>query len=66
MTEAMGMSLPGCAAVPAVFAEKLRLAYSTGVRSVRLVNDQILPRSIITPVSLRNAIRVDMALGGST
>ncbi len=66
MTEAMGMSLPGCAAVPAVFAEKLRLAYSTGYRSVQLVNQQILPRSIITPVSLRNAIRVDMALGGST
>lgn len=66
MTEAMGMSLPGCAAVPAVFAEKLRLAYSSGVRSVELVNQQILPRSLITPVSLRNAIRVDMALGGST
>lgn len=66
MTEAMGMSLPGCAAVPAVFAEKLRLAYSSGVRSVELVHQQILPRSLITPVSLRNAIRVDMALGGST
>ena len=66
MTEAMGMSLPGCAAVPAVFAEKLRLAYTSGFRSVELVRKQILPRDIITSVSLRNAIRVDMALGGST
>jgi len=66
MTEAMGMSLPGCACVPAVFAEKLRLAYLSGSRSVELVNQQILPRDIITPQSLRNAIRVDMALGGST
>ncbi|MFH0967860.1 MAG: dihydroxy-acid dehydratase [Methanobacteriota archaeon] len=66
MTEAMGMSLPGCAAVPAVFAEKLRLAYKTGYRSIELVQNQILPCDIITPISLRNAIRVDMALGGST
>ena len=66
MTEAMGMSLPGCAAVPAVFAEKLRLAFKTGYRSVELVKNQILPVSIITPQSLRNAICVDMALGGST
>lgn len=66
MTEAMGMSLPGCAAVPAVFAEKLRIAFRSGVRSVELVHQQILPRDIITPISLRNAIRVDMALGGST
>lgn len=66
MTEAMGMSLPGCAATPAVYAEKLRLAYLTGKRAVELVNENILPRSIITPASLRNAIRVDMALGGST
>ena len=66
MTEAMGMSLPGCAAVPAVFAEKLRLAYTSGFRSVELVRKQITPRDVITSVSLRNAIRVDMALGGST
>lgn len=66
MTEAMGMSLPGCAAVPAVFAEKLRIAYLSGVRSVGLVREGVVPRGIITPASLRNAIRVDMALGGST
>lgn len=66
MTEALGMSLPGCAATPAVYADKIRLAYRTGKRIVDLVRKQILPRDIITPASLRNAIRVDMALGGST
>lgn len=66
MTEAMGMSLPGCAAVPAVEAEKLRLAYETGERVMELVRRNIRPRDIVTPESMRNAIRVDMALGGST
>ncbi len=66
MTEAMGMSLPRCATVPAVDAEKNRLAYETGMRSVQLVTDNICPRTIINPASIRNAIRVDMALGGST
>ncbi|MBN1432084.1 MAG: dihydroxy-acid dehydratase [Methanomicrobiaceae archaeon] len=66
MTEAMGMSLPGCAAVPAVDAEKMRLAYETGERVMELVRKNIRPRDIVTPDSMRNAIRVDMALGGST
>ena len=66
MTEAIGMSLPGCAATPAVYAEKQRLAFRSGKRIIDLVHQQILPRDIITPASLRNAIRVDMALGGST
>jgi len=66
MTEAIGMSLPGCAATPAVYAEKLRLAYRSGKQIIDLVQRQVLPRDIITKASLRNAIRVDMALGGST
>ncbi|MDI9632846.1 MAG: dihydroxy-acid dehydratase [Methanolinea sp.] len=66
MTEAMGMSLPGCAATPAVHAEKLRIARMSGERIVALVRGGILPREIITAENLRNAIRVDMALGGST
>ena len=66
MTEAMGMSLPGCAATPAVDAGKLRLARETGEAILPLVNKGIKPREIITKKSLRNAIRVDMALGGST
>ena len=66
MTEAMGMSLPGCAAIPAVDAGKLRIARETGEAIVPLVKKQIKPRDIITKKSLSNAIRVDMALGGST
>jgi dihydroxy-acid dehydratase len=66
MTEALGMSLPGCAATPAVHAEKLRLARETGERIVPLVKEQVLPRQILTPQSFSNAIKVDMALGGST
>jgi dihydroxy-acid dehydratase len=66
MTEAMGMSLPGCAAIPAVDAGKLRIARETGEAIIPLVKKQIRPREIITKKSLMNAIRVDMALGGST
>src|SRR5512136_2479066 len=66
MTEAMGMSLPGCAAIPAVDAAKLRIARETGEAILPLVKKGVTPRKIITKQSLRNAIRVDMALGGST
>ncbi len=66
MTEAMGMSLPGCAAIPAVDAAKLRIARETGEAILPLVKKGITPRKIITKNSLQNAIRVDMALGGST
>ena len=66
MTEALGMSLPGTAATPAVDAGKLRLARQTGERVVDLVREQVTPRSVITLPALRNAVRVDMALGGST
>ena len=66
MTEAMGMSLPGCAAIPAVDAAKLRIARETGEAILPLVRKNLRPRDIITRQSLHNAIRVDMALGGST
>ncbi len=66
MTEAMGMSLPGCATAPAVDAEKLRIARHSGERILALVREEIPTRDIITRDSLENAIRVDMALGGST
>jgi len=66
MTEALGMSLPGCAATPAVDAAKLRLARESGERIVPLVEAQALPRKILTAQSFSNAIKVDMALGGST
>jgi len=66
MTEAMGMSLPGCAAIPAVEAAKLRIAYESGQRIMALVEEDVKPRDIITLDALKNAVRVDMALGGST
>jgi dihydroxy-acid dehydratase len=66
MTEAMGMSLPGCAAIPAVDAGKLRIARESGERVMDLVTAGITPLDIITRDSMENAIRVDMALGGST
>jgi dihydroxy-acid dehydratase len=66
MTEALGMSLPRCAAIPAVHAEKLAIARESGERILSLVRDNVRPRDIITRASMRNAIRVDMALGGST
>ncbi|MDD1704218.1 MAG: dihydroxy-acid dehydratase [Methanoregula sp.] len=66
MTEAMGMSLPGCAAIPAVDAARLRIARETGEAIIPLIKNNLRPRDIITRKSLRNAIRVDMALGGST
>lgn len=65
-TEAMGMSLPGCAAMPAVSAAKERLAYDSGVRVIELVNEGITSRQIMTEDSIRNAVVIDLALGGST
>lgn len=66
MTEALGMSMPGCAATPAVDAEKLRIARVSGERIIPLVRENVLPRDILTEKSFANAIKVDMALGGST
>ena len=66
LTEAMGMSIPGCGTALAISAKKRRIAQASGERIVGLVNKQILPRDLITRKSLENAILVDMALGGST
>ncbi len=65
-TEAMGMSLPGCGACLAVASEKDRIAYASGERIVELVNKGITSRQIITRKSIENALRIDMALGGSS
>lgn len=64
--EAMGMSLPGSALIPAVFAERLRAAEVTGKAIVNLVNQNIVGQDIVTLDSIKNAIRVVMATGGST
>lgn len=66
LTEAMGLSLPGCATAPAVTAEKLRIAQESGERAVALVREGLSARMIAGPAAFSNAIRVDMALGGST
>ena len=66
VTEALGMSLPGCATPPAVSAERLRIAKATGERVVGLVKEDLKPREIMSSDSFENAIMVDMALGGST
>jgi len=66
VTEAMGMSLPGCATGLAGMAKKRRIAYESGIRVVELVNEDITSRQIMTKPSIDNAIRVDMSLGGST
>jgi len=66
IAEALGMILPGTAAIPAVHADRLRAAEATGVRAVQLAGSDLTPDKIITPASLENAVRVLLALGGST
>ncbi|MFQ5810779.1 MAG: dihydroxy-acid dehydratase [Armatimonadota bacterium] len=66
VTEAMGMSLPRCATELAGLAEKRRIAYDSGVRVVEMVREDVTTRQIMTRAAVRNGIRVDMALGGST
>lgn len=64
--ETMGMSLPGCATAIAGMAKKRRIAYESGIQICELVKNDITARKIITRESIENAIRVDLALGGST
>jgi dihydroxy-acid dehydratase len=66
LTEALGLSLPGCATVHAVDARKVRLAKRSGGKIMELVARGLTPRKIVTRESIDNAIRVDMAIGGST
>lgn len=66
ITEAMGMSLPYCATAIAGLSEKQRIGYASGVRVVELVRQNITARQILTAQAIRNGIRMDMALGGST
>ena len=66
VTESLGMSLPGCATALAVSGEKRRIAFESGKRIVGLVTENLTPRKIMTKNAFENAIRIDMALGGST
>jgi len=66
LIEALGIGLPGNGTVPAVYSERIRMAKEAGIRVMRLLEENITALDIITPVSLRNAITVDMAFGGSS
>jgi dihydroxy-acid dehydratase len=66
IAEALGMALPGSAAIPAVHADRLRAAEASGRRAVELVANPIRPSQIITAKSVENALRVLLAIGGST
>ncbi len=66
LTETMGMSLPRCGTALAVSALKRRIAFASGEKIVELVKNNVTPRSILTRGAFENAIRVDLALGGSS
>ena len=66
IAETLGMALPGTATIPAVHADRLRAAEATGAEAVRMINRPIKPTEIVTRKSVENALRVLLALGGST
>jgi dihydroxy-acid dehydratase len=66
LAEALGMSLPGCAAIPAPYRERGQSAYETGRRAVEIVNEHLLPSDILTRKAFENAIVANSAIGGST
>jgi dihydroxy-acid dehydratase len=66
MAEALGLSLPGCAAIPAPYRERSRIAYETGVRAVEIVRENLKPSDILTRAAFENAIVACSAIGGST
>lgn len=66
LAEALGMSLAGCAAIPAPFRERMVMAYETGKRAVGMVKEDLTPSKIMTRKAFENAIRVNTAIGGST
>ncbi len=66
VTEALGMSLPGCATAHAVDAKKLRIAKRSGMKVLELLERGITAREIMSEKAFENAIRVDLAIGGST
>jgi dihydroxy-acid dehydratase len=66
LAEALGMSLPGCAAIPAPYRERAQIAYLTGKRAVEIVRDDLKPSDILTRAAFENAIVACSAIGGST
>jgi dihydroxy-acid dehydratase len=66
LTETLGLALPGTAAIPAVHADRLRAAEATGETAVALARSRLTPDQILTPSAFENALRVLLAIGGST
>ena len=66
LAEALGMSLPGCAAIPAPHRDRQEMAYLTGKRSVEIVWEDLRPSHVLTRAAFENAIVVNSAIGGST
>jgi dihydroxy-acid dehydratase len=66
LAEALGMSLPGCAAIPAPHRDRGRMAYLTGRRIVQMVHEDLKPSDVMTREAFENAIVVNSAIGGST
>jgi dihydroxy-acid dehydratase len=66
LAEALGLSLPGCAAIPAPYRERGQIAYDTGVRAVEIVHEDLRPSDILTRKAFENTIVANSAIGGST
>ena len=66
LAEALGLSLPGCAAIPAPYRERGQIAYRTGARIVEMVHEDLTPSKVLTRAAFQNAIVVNSAIGGST
>ena len=66
LAEALGMSLPGCAAIPAPYKERGQIAYETGIRAVEIVHEDLKPSDILTREAFENTIVANSAIGGST
>ena len=66
LAEGLGMSLPGCAAIPAPYGERARMAYETGRRIVGMVDEDLTPSRILTREAFENSIVLNSAIGGST
>src|SRR5260221_7925992 len=66
LAEALGLSLPGCAAIPAPYRERAQIAYETGRRAVEIVHEDLKPSDILTRDAFENAIVACSAIGGSS
>ena len=66
LTEAIGMALPGNGSIPAVYSERIALAKRAGMQVMKLLEQDLRPRDILTPEAFENALRGEMALGCST